>query len=417
MYTRSLPLAFWSIPLWVVLTAGLVYGGDTPAASLLLSTGLLGFGALATLICRPSPSGSMVLAAILFAALVALGSVRNWTMFGAHEYAVLGAVGAVFWSARCGALTRDRADGLWMLSLLAGGLLAAFAFLDFLIDPALNFGRERPYHLDRLSAPFLSANTAATLYGSIALMACGEALRRSRHVGGSSWSRIIERAVPSLLLPALILMFAMSALFLTASRAGIALVLVLMPVLVVWDVASRRSGLAAGFVWGGGAVLAISIFFALSGDLFFTRIQAAGEDGTRPMMLQAYWQVAQDHLWLGTGLGSFEFINDRVASPDNATFIQFQGAAHNVYLQWILQAGILGAAAMFGLVGLVITHLFVGLRRRTRQRSYLRTIIIIIAFVAGHGLVDYAVEIPMMAWWLGWLAGLGFAISSRETAA
>lgn len=418
---RDLPgiAVFWAFPLWVIFSAAAVYGADTPAASLFLSTLLLVFAIGLSLVAK-QPPWPILAGGVLVAALTAYAFGQGWWSQGAHEYAALAATGAVFWCAFAGARTSRRADRLWFLTLLAGGLLALAAFVDFLVSPELNFSRARPYHLDRLSAPFLSANTAATFYASVALLAAGETLRRLHHVDGLSLGRIVERGMRKLMLPGLLLVFAISAVFLTASRAGIALIAVLLPLLVVWDVVANRGGresgnaMKAGLVWGGAALGLVAAAFFLSGDLFSERLQVAGEDGTRSMMLQAYWSAAQDNLWTGTGLGSFEFVSDRVSTPDNATFMQFQGAAHNLYLQWVLQAGLTGAAGMLAVAGSVFVTLLAGLRRRRRQRTYLRTLIIIMLLFAGHGLVDYAVEIPMVSWWLAWIAGLGCGIATRQ---
>jgi O-antigen ligase len=159
------------------------------------------------------------------------------------------------------------------------------------------------------------------------------------------------------------------------------------------------------------AVLAAAYF--LSGEMFWERMTIADADVTRQSSLSSYFDAIWYQPLFGHGLGGFQFVNDFVAGNGDADLLQGQGAAHNVYLQWMIQAGLVGATAMFGAMLVIVFRLLRGLRRRQRQRSMIRTAIVIVVFVGLHGLVDYGLEIPFISWWLAWLLGISVGTASR----
>lgn len=403
-------------PLVLILAAALAYGADGASASLLLSALLLGVGGLTVLFAPRRPPVLALAYAIAFIGFTAVGWSRGWLASGGPEYAALAAVGAVYLSAYLSAGSGRAADGLWRLTLIAGGLLAAAAVIDHLIDPSLSFGRPRPYHESRLAAPFLSANTAATFYATVMLMAAGETLRRFNRVSGFSFGRIFEAGVQAFFTPGLVFLFAASALVLTASRAGIAIGAACLVLLVFWERlgAGRRLTFGGLVGWAGLAGLALLGLFLISGDVAFTRFEAGGSDNSRLRMFASYGEAAREAGAFGHGLGGFSYVNDALARGDQSEFLQVQGAAHSVYLQWLIQGGWAGAALMFSAFAAAVGALLLGLGRRARRRSYLRTLVIIALMVCGHGALDYALEIPMVAWWTAWLLGLGGGLGLRE---
>jgi len=403
-------------PLLLVLAAALLYGADGAAASLLLSALLLGCGALIVLLSPRRPPVLALAFALAFIGFAAVGWMKGWLASGGPEYAALAAVGAVYLSAFLSANTAHATDRLWRMTLLAGGLLAGAAVIDHLLNPDLSFGRPRPYHEGRLAAPFLSANTAATFYATVMLMAAGEALRRFARVSGFSFGRIFEAGIQAFFMPGLVFLFAASALVLTASRGGIAIGAVCLLVLVAWErlAAGRRftlGGLAGGAGLAGAVLLGL---FFMSGDAAFMRFESGGSDNSRLRMFASYWPAAREAGAFGHGLGGFSFVNDALARGDEADFLQVQGAAHSVYLQWLIQGGWAGATMMGAAFVSALGAILTGLGRRARQRSYLRTLFIIAVMVCAHGAFDYALEIPMMAWWTAWLLGLGGGLALRE---
>ena len=85
-------------------------------------------------------------------------------------------------------------------------------------------------------------------------------------------------------------------------------------------------------------------------------------------------------------------------------------ATHNLYLQWLQEAGLVGAIPMFALVTAIIG--IAGLRSGSgsgRGRTLQHGLICANGVVLIHGLTDYAVQVPSIAAFWAFLLGLQFA--------
>ena len=409
----------WASPLVVPLASVPLYGGDTPAATLALSGIAFLLAALAVVFSPQRPMQLPLIGAFFYVAFIAFARFQGWLASGAHEYAALGACGAICLVGYLAGHNGRLVERLWLWSLWAGGALAVAAFLDFALDPELSFGRARPYHSERLAAPFLSANTAATFYGIIAVMSAAE-LSRILSTPTVHPLKTVEHIVVRGLFPTTFLLFSFSNVILSASRAGLLVTSSALLVLVLWEVFSRlRRGrlslsLAKVGSFGGVLITVAGALFLASGELLQDRLAGAGEDDTRIVLLQAYSGAIELEPAFGHGLGSFTWINDLIVTPENVDLLQTQGAAHNVYLQWLIQAGLVGTVLLALIVLPILLSIFLGLLRRRRRTTYLRAALCIVLLVGAHGMVDYALEIPLVAWWLAWIVGLAAGLSVKE---
>jgi len=408
----------WASPLVVPLASIPLYGGDTPAATLALSGIAFLLAALAVIFSPQRPIQLPLVGAFFYVAFIGFARYQGWLSSGVHEYAALGASGAICLVGYLAGHNGRLVERLWQWSLWAGGALAVAAFLDFALDPEFSFGRPRPYHSERLAAPFLSANTAATFYGIIAVMSAAE-LSRILSAPAAHPLKTVERIVVRGLFPTTFLLFAFSNVILSASRAGLVATSTALLFLVLWEVLSRllrgRLSLSLAKVssFGGILILVAGALFLASGDLLQDRLASAGEDDTRIVLLQAYASAVDLEPVFGHGLGSFAWVNDLIVTPENADLLQTQGAAHNVYLQWLIQAGIVGTALLAFILLPILLSIFMGLFRRRRRTTYLRATLCIVMLVGAHGMVDYALEIPMVAWWFAWIIGLAAGLSVK----
>lgn len=413
----------WASPLAVPLATVPLYGGDTPAAALALSATAFLLAAVTVIFSPQRPMQLPLIAAFIFVAFIGFARFQGWLSSGAHEYAALGACGALCLIGYLAGHNGRLVERLWQWSLWAGGALAIAAFLDFALEPDLSFGRARPYHTERLAAPFLSANTAATFYGIITVMAAAE-LSRILSAPADHPLKTVEQIVVRGLFPTTFLLFAFANVILTASRAGLLVTVLALLVFSGWEILSRlvRGRLSLSLAKFGtvGAIFAVvaGALFLTSGELLQDRLASTAEDDTRIVLLQAYATAVELEPVLGHGLGSFAWVNDLIVTPDNADLLQTQGAAHNVYLQWLLQAGIVGTLMLALVLLPIILSIFLGLGRRRRRTTYMRATLCVVLLVGAHGMVDYAVEIPLVAWWLAWLLGLasGLSVKGRQAA-
>lgn len=394
-------------------------------AALVISTLLCALAALALALpgARVSVLGAMWL--LGGGALYIIGLIKGWASTGAAEYASLMAGAGLFMVARQAAFKADRAEWIITLVLSMGVLVGLAGFVDFFLDPTTLFGLERAYHLDRLSAPFLSANTAATFYGLIGLLALASMARALKR-GGRADVRIQR-----LSLPVTALLVCASCLFLSGSRAGISLFMLSALLLVAWDrSAAWRARLgqpersphsrAGQGLWrtlaGPGALLMLGfVVYGVSGGLYADRLAQGGilvGDDARGAMFTRYLQGVWLYPGLGSGLGSFSYINDFLAQAGDARLITSQNAAHNIAFQWLFQTGFIGALGALALMTALLLDIRKGLARRRSQTLILRAVLVVAAFVLAHGMVDYALEIPAVFWLFAFVLGLGAGVAA-----
>jgi O-antigen ligase len=319
----------------------------------------------------------------------------------------------------------ERAKTLLRTLLVVGLIFAAWAFVDHTVSPNLLFGGPRPFGPERLSAAFGSGNTAATLFGALTLLNLTDMARtyESGRSGGRFHISHLQRMLPRLARPLLALALTATCLILTLSRAGlVATCGVAVVLLGAMAMARSRPGhvsaplLASGLILGGLVVASL----ALNVEALGRRFSVFGADTVaRSQIFAAHWAAFQAAPWSGYGLGGFARINGMIIDQANFASLETIGATHNVYIQWLEEAGAPGAVAMFGLVGLIAVRLMIGAARRRRMRSWILAIIAVLALFALHGASDYALQIPSMALFLSLLLGIGVGLSdgSSERAA
>jgi O-antigen ligase len=407
--------------LGVITIALMLFGADTPAAALILAAALC-IAALVSSLDRSSgasPGGVLLLA--LIGAWLLFGLFQpGWISSGAHEYAALAGAVAVWMTARAAGQSTRTAQWLWRATLGLGLVFASVAFISFLTDPSLLLWSEHPYGAsNRLSAPFLSANTAATFYGLVAVMATAEILRALRSARpDASLIKQLETRIQASAFGLITALVSLTCVFLTASRAGATVCALAIAGLIIWHGLSRwRSGEArtlAGWIAPIVLVSILSAAFMLSGALYSDRLAATvfDENTDRAILLAAYWQALEMAPLFGNGPGGFEYINALIADARNASMIMNQGAAHNIVQQWLLQAGLAGTIVAAGIIAALMRLVVSGLWRRQQQLLYLKAVIMIAVMVFAHGMVDYALEIPAFMWLFAWVLGLGAGIAS-----
>lgn len=397
--------------LLLLAAAAVFYGADIPAAKAMFSAAIMGLAGVTVIASRrffvPASAWAGLTLLLLFAAQhVWMGRMDT----AAPEFAALASAGAVWLIARDTTIRLDAGARLWQASLAVGAVIAVWAFFDFTLGP------RTAAHM-RLSGGFLSPNTAATFFGIIALMGLAELIRQIRRAAGSVAS--VTGKAPALALASASFLIPATCLVLTASRGGIAFAALSGLALAGWQVlvATRRGHVERRSLGLGIAALAVLIsisglVWTVSGELASARFGQGVTGGARADMFAAYWEAVPLAPVSGHGLGSFPFTNDLIATSLNTASLSRSNAAHNVFLQWLLQAGWAGALVMWAVAAFLIWEVFAGLARRRRQLGYLRAVICISGFAVLHGLTDFALEIPGVMWWWAWLLGIGAGIAS-----
>ena len=216
------------------------------------------------------------------------------------------------------------------------------------------------------------------------------------------------------------LFFCASCLLLTLSRAGIILTALCLTSIALTEIYLRRHSetLSIGKRWYVfiGLVFALSalaILVLLNGSDLGARTGRLDADGAdRWALLSEYWKAWQEKPVFGHGLGSFNRINESITTMDTASTLVLLGAAHNVVLQWLLQAGLAGLTVMAGLQ--LAIHARLGhniFQGRNRTRSYVsRMAVTVSVFLLLHNMIDFPLEIPSVMWTYAFLLGLAYGM-------
>jgi O-antigen ligase len=268
-----------------------------------------------------------------------------------------------------------------------------------------------------LSASFGSGNTAATLFGALTLLNLTDLARTIESVRppGRFYVIHVPQAAPALARPLVALILSGTCLIQTLSRAGLAATfgaaVVLLGAMLL--ARSRATAVSAPLIATVAIVVGLMVAsLALNSGLLEQRMAVFGSDTVgRTQILAAHWAAVQAAPWSGYGLGTFDHVNTMIMSASTFHVLEPIGAAHNVYIQWLEEAGCLGAAAMFATVAIIATQLVLGVVRRRRMRSWLLAILAVLSLYAMHGATDYALQTPSMALFLSLLLGVGVGIA------
>ena len=311
---------------------------------------------------------------------------------------------------------RQSAERLSAYIVYCGILYCAWAFSVWVVSPDTIMGMPRPYGGDRLAGSFLSANSAGTLFAALSTMAL-VALLRPFAGARRSGSRGRLNDYLDLWPQGLLLLLALSCLLLSQSRGGLfAFVAASLGAIscLTWIKSSQRS-LSGGFIAVVAFLLCASaVVFLISGEHTAARLsQTNPMNNDRLQIFAAYWPTLQASPLLGYGLGAFNTVNFLSINHQNGVLLAYVGAAHSVYLQWMLLAGVPGALAMFACVGTVMVAIVRGAARRSSQQTLAIASFGVAVVFAVHGLVDYAFEVPSMAAFFALILGLGYGIAER----
>ncbi len=334
-----------------------------------------------------------------------------------RELAKLGALGAVFVTGLIIGADDRRATLFFKTMIGIGVLFALWAFVTY-ISTANQAPNGYARRFIRLHANFQSANNAAVLLGMLGLISLAAIIRVAKKVASASSGlfQFLEHFVSRSPVSLIGLLLSLILLMLTASRGGILASTFAVFVFIGWEL-SRSQGRAGGGKNAIGAFILVSGLLSLavivSGDLVVERFTTARlGDANRLETFTAHWRAISAALWTGYGMGTFYLVNDTLMNVQNWVFVNNIGAMHNVYLQWLEEGGLIGAFFMWSLLGGIIWSIFMGLRRRRRMRTWIRSVLCITLLLLLHGFVDYSLQVPSISMSWAMLLGVGFGLGT-----
>lgn len=249
-----------------------------------------------------------------------------------------------------------------------------------------------------LTSTFVNRNSFATYAGLTVVT--GIALLLDNILRGVDFQqppRVIARSLIELLMTRSVwyvgcIAISATALLLTHSRGGMAStgvgVLALMVMIALAP--SLRGPWRA--VFGIAVLVGAAAVLFVSGAATFARVADTTLDlEARPEIFSLTMKALGDRPLLGTGLGSFQTVFEAYRTPDLPFFVN---AAHNDYLENMLELGIPAALLLFGALLALFVMCVKGAIKRRRDAILPCIGVGVTALVAAHSLVDFSLQIP-----------------------
>lgn len=285
-----------------------------------------------------------------------------------------------------------------------GAINAIYGIVAAELDPTMILWRERPQYIGNVTGTFINRNTAAAYFGCIAviwMLILAERVRRRLSPGPFRWAdfskQILSKVRAELIVPFLLLVVSIAALFRTSSRAGIMLSLTaLVGAFFIYFRRHLPKGVG-GYVFAAIAILFLLVFLQIFGGSVTLRFDVDGlSDQGRFETYRSTLAIIADHPWFGTGLGTFAWAYPLYRGSAQSMFGTWD-MAHSTPLQLASEVGIplavlvaIGWSAMLLIVGRAV---FVRKRDATIPLAALA-----IAFIAlVHSTIDFTLQVPGFA--------------------
>jgi O-antigen ligase len=313
---------------------------------------------------------------------------------------------------------RERARDLMLVIAWSGAAYAAYGILAHVIDPTRILWREKEAYLSVATSTFINRNTAATYFGSCAvvwLMLLAERIRQHLPRGAIAWRKVPGRLLiepPGAMVTCFaMLLLCLAAMFMTGSRAGV--LLSLLALIVAFTLyfgrdLPRRTGIVTVLLGGAAAALVLLEFMG-GGVSARIDIEGTSDSGRLATWLSTLRMIA-DHPWFGTGQGTFEWAYPAYRSGHISMWGVWD-RAHDTLLELAADMG-LPLAALVVLAWLVVFGVLVsGVRTRRRDLIIPVSAFAVAMLACLHSLVDFSLQIPGYAIVAFALVGAGLAQS------
>jgi len=298
-------------------------------------------------------------------------------------------------------LASDASAARSLLRMLAwaGCLYALYGILAELIAPEMILFRQKEAYLGFATGTFVNRNTAATFWGSCALLFLVPLLRtmhrqERRPEQQPGWRSQLDQTLSTPVALGAGFAICTIALAMTGSRAGLLLSVGTFVLAIILYLLPLELGRSRKWLVLGGSAAAALVLLQLVGGLVVGRILEYGLiDPQRLMAYRASLGIIADHPLLGVGLGNFEAVFP-ASRPEALGSLGIWDRAHSTPLEIAVELGI-PAFTVIALASLwYFYHLFAGSMRRKRDR----TIPVVGASVAvlgiAHSCIDFSLQIP-----------------------
>lgn len=309
----------------------------------------------------------------------------------------------------------DRARWGIRVMAWAGVGYAVYGILALLFDPTGILWREKTAYLGSLTATFINRNTAAAYFGSCSavwLVLLMAAIRRNLPRGAIEWRRVphhlLTETRKDVLIRFVMLFVCLSAMFMTGSRGGVlvSLMVLILTFMIYFGRDLSRKGIALGLL--GCVAASLLLLYTLGGNVG-GRIDMLGlSDAGRLSVYRSTLKIIADNPWFGTGLGTFAFGFPAYRS-DDISMQGLWGIAHNTHLEFASEMGIplTLIVAVTWIVAMVV--LASGCRGRRRNMIAPLSSLAVCLIALLHSSIDFSLQIAGYSIVVFALLGLGLS--------
>ncbi|MFC7292953.1 O-antigen ligase family protein [Hirschia litorea] len=274
----------------------------------------------------------------------------------------------------------------------------------------------------RLMVNYTSANSAATSFYLLFFLSMNNIFvllykGSSKNMRFPIFARLLLDAPVSLV--ALIL--SLVCLLVTASRTGIALTCVGCVAIFFLNAVFMQKGKIKTTVSKIAvmSVAAVIIFVGFGSNYVLRRFDEslAQHAQTREVLVETHWNLFLQRPVFGHGMNSFHDLNQLAATPENWASIVGVGSTHNIFVNALEEVGVIGFS-LGCLLGLCLIAGVVGHLARSKLGStdsyWALTTCVAICICLLHGLVDFGLQVPAIAYLVMALLGAAGARNSKE---
>lgn len=407
----------------LIAIANLAYGAVQPAASLPLSAMAVCIAIAAIAVAGQRAVTLGMLAGAVVLTLVAATGIAGPLHRAGPQLATLFAAGAMWIIGYLAARRGRTLDFLWTAIIWSAIAWCVWVFFAYVSTTRGGFA---PKLVDAFETP---AN-GALVFGLLAIVGMGRTLHLLKQSDAEALAppQILDRVLREGVGGLLLLTVSLTCLVLLGSRPGIMFVGGVLLGYAWWDTLSitrrARFGLTVRLLVIAAPFVAIALagWGVVTGWLVDETVPAGLGSSEFPPNIQrmeAYMASWLESPVLGHGLGSLPAESARFQTLDNAKAMLAPGGAHNVFLSWTVETGLIGLALLVWTT--LVTHLRIGqaLASRRTTRSVPRMAVAAGALMLLHGVTDSSLNVPAVAWLYALLVGAacGLAPSARRATA
>lgn len=399
-----------------ITLANLAFGAVQPIAALTLSAGItvIAIASLAVAGPRGMTPGMLVGAAVIV--IAAISGLAGPLDRASASLAVLFAAGGMWTIGYLAAGRRTALSAGWSTLVWTSAAYCAWMFIG-----SASAGAGNRLIADAFETP---AN-ASVVFGLLAILGLGRILHVLKQVDADALLglRLVDRLLRDALGGFLLLGFALACLLMARSLPGVLMALGVMLGHLWWDTFSIMSRPHRGRIARIAVIVApiIACALVISGvtDGWLHDETVAPGIGLSDALPNLQRFDAYSSLWLqdpltGHGLGSVGIAGATAQTLDNAKAMLAPGGAHNVFLSWLVETGLVGLTLL--LLALAAAHfrIMTTLNSRRAPRTFTRMAFAASGLLLLHGVTDSSLNLPLVTWLYALLLGIACGVARGQ---